>query len=179
MPNATARPRSKAATPLLWLSTLTMGLMAGFFWAFSVLVMPSLKNADDRTFVAGFQEINRGVKSGGFAFGFFGAFIFTGAAAIVHQRMGRRAAARWIFAALLLYIVALAVTIGGNIPLNNKLDQFGDPAKIADLAGARAAFNEPAWNSMNAVRTVATTLGLLALGAALVDHGRAQIPAAE
>lgn len=171
---AVSRPRNRAAAPLLWLSTLAMGLMAGFFWAFAVLVMPALAKADDRSFVFAMQNINRGVQTGGFAFGFFGAFLFTGAATIVYHKMGRKTAARWILAALLLYIVALAVTFGGNIPLNDKLEAFGDPAKIADFAAARAAFDESSWNSLNVIRTIASSLGLLALGAALREHGRAE-----
>ena len=172
--SSVSRSRNKAAAPLLWLSTLTVGLMAGFFYAFAVLVMPALAKADDRSFVFAMQNINRGVQTGGFAFGFFGAFLFTGAATIVYFRMGRRNAARWILAALLLYVVALAITVGGNIPLNDKLEAFGDPEKVVDFAAARAAFNESAWNALNAVRMVACSLGLLALGAALVSHGKAE-----
>lgn len=168
-----AGPRSKAAAPLLYLATLTVGLMAGFFFAFAVLVMPSLAKVDDRSFVVAMQKINEGVQTGAFAFAFFGAFIFTGAAAIVHQRAGYRAAARWIFAAMLLYVVALALTFGGNIPLNDKLAAAGDPAVIADFAAARAAFNEGTWNALNAARTIACMLSLLALVPAIALHGRA------
>jgi uncharacterized membrane protein len=157
---------NRAAAPLLWLSTLTMGLMAGLFYAFAVLVMPALAKTGDREFVTVMQNVNRSVEAGGFMFGFFGAFVFTGAAAIVHQRTGAKATARWIVVALLLYVVALAVTFGGNIPLNDKLET------IADVTAARAAFDESTWNALNVVRVTACGLGLLALGAALVQHGR-------
>ncbi|GAB3904411.1 DUF1772 domain-containing protein [Kibdelosporangium lantanae] len=157
---------NRAAAPLLWLSTLTMGLMAGLFYAFAVMVMPALAKTGDHEFIAAMQSINRGVQNGGFAFGFYGAFLFTGAAAIVHHRMGAKATARWIVVALALYVVALAVTFGGNIPLNDKLET------VADATAARIAFNEPTWNALNDVRTIACGLGLLALGAALVRHGR-------
>jgi uncharacterized membrane protein len=171
---ATTGSHNKLATPLLWLSSLTMGLMAGFFYAFSVLVMPSLAKSDDRAFVVAMQNMNRDVENGAFGFTFFGAFLFTGAGAIVQRRMGRRAAARWMFAALLLYIVALAVTFGGNIPLNNKLAAFGDPSKIKDFAVARAAFDEGTWTTLNTVRATACALGLVALGAAIIEHGRGE-----
>jgi uncharacterized membrane protein len=168
-----ARPRSKAAAPLLYLATLTVGLMAGFFFAFAALIMPSLGKVDDRSFVTAFQKINEGVQSGAFTFAFFGAFIFTGAAAIVHHRMGARTAARWIFAATLLYVVAIALTFGGNIPLNDKLAAAGDPAVIADFAAARAAFDEGSWNALNAARTIACMLSLLTLVPAIALAGRA------
>nr|WP_042186390.1 anthrone oxygenase family protein [Kibdelosporangium sp. MJ126-NF4]CEL17245.1 integral-membrane protein [Kibdelosporangium sp. MJ126-NF4]CTQ91525.1 integral-membrane protein [Kibdelosporangium sp. MJ126-NF4] len=168
-----AQPRSKAAAPLLYLATLTVGLMAGFFFAFAILVMPSLGKVDDRAFVVTMQKINEGVQNGAFMFAFLGAFVFTGAAAIVHHRAGYRAAARWIIAAMLLYVVALALTIGGNVPLNDKLAGAGDPAVIADFAAARAAFDEGAWNALNAARTIACMLSLLALVPAIALHGRA------
>ncbi|MET0233765.1 MAG: DUF1772 domain-containing protein [Kibdelosporangium sp.] len=169
-----ARPRSRAAAPLLYLATLTLGLMAGFFFAFAVLVMPSLGKVDDRTFVVAMQKINEGVQTGAFTFAFFGAFIFTGAAAIVHHRMGARTAARWIIGAFLLYLVAFALTFGGNIPLNNKLAAAGDPAVIADFATVRATFNEGSWNALNAARTIACMLALLVMVPAIALHGRAQ-----
>ncbi|MET0132660.1 MAG: DUF1772 domain-containing protein [Kibdelosporangium sp.] len=171
-----SRPPSRLANPLLWLSTLTIGLMAGFFYAFAVLVMPALSRVDDKTFVITMQRINEGVQTGGFAFGFFGAFVFTTAAAIVQAKMGRRAAARWIIAAAILYLVALAVTFGGNIPLNNKLAAAGDPAQILDFAAARASFDEGAWVGLNAVRLVASSLALLALVPALALTKRAETP---
>ena len=167
-----ARPRSRAAAPLLYLATLTVGLMAGFFFAFAILVMPSLAKVDDKSFVVSMQKINDGVQTGAFAFAFFGAFIFTGAAAILHHRMGARKAARWIFGATLLYFVSLALTVGGNIPLNDKLAAAGDPAVIADFAAARAAFDEGTWNALNAARTIACMLSLLALVPAIALHGR-------
>ena len=169
-----SRPRNRAAAPLLWVSTLAMGWMAGFFWAFAVLIMPALTKVDDRSFVFAMQNINRGVQTGGFAFGFFGAFLFSGAAAIVYNKMGRKAAARWILVAVVLYVVALAVTFGGNIPLNDKLEAFGDPEKITDFAAARAAFDEGSWATLNFVRMVASSLGMLALAAAFRESGRAE-----
>jgi uncharacterized membrane protein len=167
-----ARPHSKAAAPLLYLATLTVGLMAGFFYAFAVVVMPSLAKVDDRSFVTAFQAINEGANAGVLMVAFLGAFVFLGAAAIVHHRMGARSAARWILAALLLYVVALALTFGGNVPLNDKVATAGDPAVIADFAGVRAAFDEDSWNAFNVARTIATSLALLALVPAIALAGR-------
>jgi uncharacterized membrane protein len=167
--SSVTRP-NRLATPLLWLSTLTVGLMAGFFYSFSILVMPALSRVDDKTFIDTMQKINEGAQSNGaFAFGFFGAFVFTAAAAIVQHKMGRRVAVRWIIAALLLYVVALAVTFAGNIPLNNKLAAVGDVSQIQDLVAARAVFEEGTWTTLNHVRALASTLALVALVPALMQ----------
>ena len=45
---------------ILIAATMTMGLMAGVFGIYSNAIMPGLRRADDRTFVAAFQSIDRG-----------------------------------------------------------------------------------------------------------------------
>ncbi|CRK62112.1 integral-membrane protein [Alloactinosynnema sp. L-07] len=167
------RAKGKLAGPLLWLATASVGVVAGVFYAFAISVMPGLAKTDDKAFIDSMQNINRSIENGAFGSAFLGSFIFTGAAAIIENRMGRRAAARWIIASLLLYVVGVAITMGINIPLNQKLEAAGAPANIADLAAVRAAFEDP-WNSAHLARTVACVLALGCLGRALWLHGRAE-----
>ncbi|HEY7596194.1 MAG TPA: anthrone oxygenase family protein [Actinophytocola sp.] len=145
----------------------TVGLMAGTFFAFAVSVMPALATVDDEKFVEVMNKINVSIENNqAFLLTFTGAFVFSGAAAIMHHRMGARAAARWIIAGLALYVVALAVTMGFNIPLNQQLAKAGLPGGTADLAAARADFEGP-WDAYNVVRTIACTLALVCLGRAV------------
>ncbi|MEV8633979.1 anthrone oxygenase family protein [Streptosporangium sp. NPDC051023] len=162
------------AAPLLWLGMVSMGLMAGLFYAFAVSVMPGLARTDDRTFVFAMQRINQAIENPAFATTFFGAFLFTGASAFVQYRLGMRAAARWVVAGLVLYVVALAITMGVNVPLNERLASAGDPSKIADLAAVRESF-EGVWVTTNTVRALACTLALGCLGRALTLHGRDEV----
>ncbi|WP_242659440.1 DUF1772 domain-containing protein [Thermostaphylospora chromogena] len=152
---------------------MTMGLMAGLFYAFAVSVMPGLARTDDHTLVLAMQKINAAIENAVFAASFFGAFVFTGAAAIVHHRLGWRAAARWTLAALALYVVALIITMGVNVPLNARLASVGDPGVISDLAAVRARF-EGTWVTANTARAVACTLALGCLARALSRHGRSE-----
>ncbi|MEU8928145.1 DUF1772 domain-containing protein, partial [Kitasatospora sp. NPDC048545] len=69
------------------------------------------------------------------------------------------------------YVVALLVTMGVNIPLNNQLAAAGDPSQITDFAAVRAKFADT-WVSANMLRTALCTGGLLALSRSLVLHGR-------
>ncbi|SDL03976.1 DUF1772 domain-containing protein [Nonomuraea jiangxiensis] len=154
------------ASPLLWLATVAMGLMAGLFYAFSVSVMPGLAQADNRAFVLVMNRINQAIENPAFALTFFGAFVFTGAAAIAQYRMGLRTAARWTAAALALYVVALAITMGVNVPLNEELAKAAD-----DYAAARENF-EGLWNVTNNVRGLACTLALVCLARSLRLQGR-------
>ncbi|GLW09197.1 hypothetical protein Misp01_43260 [Microtetraspora sp. NBRC 13810] len=147
--------------PALWLAMVTMGLMAGLFYGFSIAVMPGLARADDHTFVQAMQRINESIENPVFFAAFFGAFVFTGAAAVAARRAGTRSAARWIAAALALYTVALLVTIGVNVPLNDELARAGDTG----LAAARAGF-EDVWVAANAARALACTLAVACLARA-------------
>jgi uncharacterized membrane protein len=146
------------------------GLMAGFFWAYSVSVMLGLGKSDDRTFVLAMQRINEAVQNAAFLPVFFGAFVLPAIAAVLHRRLGLRDATRWIVAAVILYGLALAVTFGINIPLNDQLDQAGDPDQIANLAAVRNDFEGP-WVVWNVVRGLLSTAALACLGRALVLRG--------
>ncbi|MFD4395054.1 DUF1772 domain-containing protein [Kitasatospora sp. NPDC058478] len=173
-PGASAAPaaRSKAAGPVLAGATIAMGLMAGLFFAFDVSVMPGLAAGDDRTYVTAMQHINKSIENGMFGLVFVGAFVATGVAAWLQHKAGRRQAALWAAGATVLYVVAVMVTMGVNIPLNNQLAQAGDPSQITDFAGVRAKF-EGTWVATNMLRTLLCTGGLAALTRALVLHGRA------
>ncbi|MFJ9692483.1 DUF1772 domain-containing protein [Kitasatospora sp. NPDC101183] len=162
----------RVAGPVLVGSTIAMGLMAGLFFAFDVSVMPGLAVGDDRTYVTAMQHINRSIENGVFGLVFVGAFVATGAAAWLQHRAGRRRVALWAGAATALYVLALVVTMGVNVPLNNDLAAAGDPAGIHDLAAVREKF-AGTWVATNMLRTALCTAGLGALARALVLHGRA------
>jgi uncharacterized membrane protein len=53
----------RAPGVVLVAAALTMGLLAGFFYAYSVSVMPGLGRTDDRTLVDAMQQINEAVEN--------------------------------------------------------------------------------------------------------------------
>jgi uncharacterized membrane protein len=68
------RPMSRdALAVLLVASTLTVALMAGFFYAYACSVMVGLDRVDDRTFIVTMQWINATVRNAAFAPAFFGS----------------------------------------------------------------------------------------------------------
>jgi uncharacterized membrane protein len=147
--------------------TVTMGMIAGMFFDWATSIMPALAQADDRTYVTVMQKTITTINNSPlFMFSLMGAFVFTGAAAILQHRLGARAAVRWIIAALVLYVVAIMITAGVHFPLNDTLENAGDPDKIADLAALRADTEGP-WTSAHVARTIAATLALSALCRAL------------
>lgn len=145
-------------------ATLTNGLMAGLFAAFSYAVMPGLARTPDAVFVAAMQRVNVAILNPVFGLCFGGALVFSVLAAVLHR--GDRTLP-WILAGLALYVATLLVTFAVNVPLNDRLNAAGD----VDLAAARAAF-ETAWVRWNALRAVLCTAGFGCLSWALVLLGR-------
>ncbi|GAA2602971.1 anthrone oxygenase family protein [Actinomadura fulvescens] len=152
-------------------AVITTGLMAGLFAAFAYAIMPGLAKVDDRAFIDSMQRINVAIINGWFMISFLGALAFAGLAAALHWKGDGRAALPWIIAGLVLYLVMFIITSAINVPMNDKLDAAGDPAKIVDLAAVRAEF-ESRWVAWNIVRAVTSTAALGCLAWALVLHGR-------
>jgi uncharacterized membrane protein len=158
-------------TATLLLATLTMGLTAGLLYAYAHDIMPGLGRADDRTFVAGFQAVDRAISNPWFMFGFLGAPVFTGLAALLQLGADRRSVLAWVLAAFVLFLAVLVITFRVNLPLNAEIQAAGDPDRIADLAAVRERF-ESTWVTWNVARTVVNVAAFGCLAWALVLHGR-------
>ena len=149
-----------ARTSSLVAATITVGLMAGLFAAFSYSVMPGLARTSDRTFVDAMQRINVAIVNGWFLLCFLGALVTSVLAAVLHLGSG---SVFWLTAAgAVLYIATLAITARRNVPLNNALDAAGPDTP----SQTRAAFEAP-WVRWNLVRTATSVAAFLALAAAL------------
>ena len=159
-----------ALAVLLAASTVAVGLMAGFFYAYACSVMVGLDRVDDRTFIVTMQWINATVRNAAFAPAFFGSLVLTIAAAVVAV-VSSRSARGWIVAAAVLYAAAVLVTLTLNVPLNEQLAAAGPADQISDLAAVRAAFEGP-WIRWNLLRTGLTIGSLTALSIALLSHCR-------
>jgi uncharacterized membrane protein len=171
-------PRSAALgsavrTLTLALATLTTGLIAGVFYAYSVSVILGLAAQPDAAYVATMQAINERIENPLFFLSFFGAVLFLLAALAAHlprPRSGRF----WLIAlASALYVGGgFLLTVVANVPLNEELARVAADASASELASARAAYEGP-WNFWNGVRTVFSILAFLTLvGACLLRYGQ-------
>lgn len=161
---------SALRTLSLMVSTVSMALGAGVFLLYAHTIMPALGHADDRTFVAAFQETDKSIMNPWFiGFSFFGALVFGILAAALNRG---RPALRWILLALALHVVVVVLTGAVNVPLNDAIKAAGDPNQIPDLAAVRAAFDESKWRTWNLVRTLLDLAAFVSLAWALVLHGR-------
>jgi uncharacterized membrane protein len=157
-------------TATLSAATLTVGLMAGLFYAYACSVMIGLRGVDDHTFVDVMQRINVAILNGWFLVCFVGALVLTALAAGLHLGADGRPVLPWIVAALVCYGATLLITSAVNVPLNNALAAAGTPDRGTAVSGLRARF-EARWVRWNIARAVTSTVALACLVRALVLHG--------
>lgn len=145
---------------VLVVATILTGLSAGIFFTYDASVTLGLAEVDDETYVATFQAINDTIRNPAFALVFFGALPAIAVALVVHWRSSPLV--RWLIGAgLALYLVCIAVTAAGNVPLNNQLASYTS-IDARSAAEARQEF-EADWNRLNLIRTLAVTASFASL----------------
>lgn len=152
-------------------ATLATGLIAGVFYAYATSVMGALHQTDDRVFIDVMQRINVVIINPWFMIAFMGTVGFSILAGALHLGKEHRTTLIWLGVALVLNVIAFAVTSGLNVPLNDQLAAAGDPNTITDLAAVRADF-ETTWVRWNIVRALVHTLAFLVLCGALFVAGQ-------
>ncbi len=149
-------------TFVLVLSTLSTGLIAGLFYAYSCSVNPGLGRLSDGEYLSAMQSINRAILNPVFFMTFMGTVVLLPISAWLCYQ-GHPSRQFWYFlAAAILYIVgAFGITMGGNVPLNDALDKFNlVGASPEQLAQYRSQF-EGKWNMLHSVRTIANIASFL------------------
>lgn len=142
---------------------VTSGLLAGFFFAWWCSCMIGLRDASDATFVESMQAVNRALPNGRFAIPFFAPVILAPICTWMLFADEQMTAGWWSVAATVLAVITLAITIVGNVPLNNALEA----ASRRNDSAARTAFEVP-WNRWNDIRTATSFLTFCAAVAILV-----------
>lgn len=117
------------ASTVLGAAMIAMGLLAGLFNAFDVGVMLALTAADDRTLVDAMQQMVDKVENPAFFLTFLSARTLAALALRQARRSGAAKTAGSIVAGLAFYTVTVVVTFAFHFPLNEELQQAGDPAQ--------------------------------------------------
>lgn len=151
---------------ILIVATLLCSLVAGFLFAFAVVVMPGIGKLDSRGFVRAFQVID-GVIQGNqplFIFVWLGSIIALPTAILISfselNVAGRVIAC---VAGVVYFLGVQGPTVAVNIPLNNQLQKIDlDSIDDTALQSAREQF-ESTWNRWNVIRAVlaSVAVGLL------------------
>ena len=155
----------RATTMMIFVSTLLSAAIFGFFYAWVCSTMWGLDAADPRVAIAAMQAMNASVRNVVFAPAFFATpVVLVLAAALALARRLPRAALLFGVAALVYAAGALAPTLLVNVPMNEALAAV-DPA-APDAAAIWSEYSRP-WQFWNQVRTAASGLCLLVVGAGL------------
>ena len=145
----------------LALATLLCSLVAGFVFAFAVVVMPGIGKLADGEFLRAFQVIDRVIQNNQplFMLVWLGSVLALLAAAVLGFRQLDGSGRLLMGASVLVYLFGVQLpTATINVPLNNKVQalQIADTEDAA-LATARPEF-ESRWVFWNWVRTILAVL---------------------
>jgi uncharacterized membrane protein len=146
---------------VLMVAAYLCSVVAGFLFAFAVVVMPGIRSLDDGAFIRAFQTIDRVIQNNQPLF----VFVWVGSVLAV---IGAGVTAIWaltgvdrllIIVAALVYLLGVqAPTIAINIPLNSQLQRL-DVATLAETARQRTRETfEARWNRWNVIRTVCASV---------------------
>lgn len=151
---------------LLLLATFLSALMAGFLFAFAIVVMPGIRKLGDREFLRSFRAMDRVIQNNhplfmlmwlGSSISLIAAFVLSMS---VPNELNRVLLASATFANLFL-IQLPTMTI--NIPLNNEVQALDlEQLDEAAVGEARKEF-EPRWNRWNNIRSAVSCIILLGL----------------
>lgn len=151
-------------TALLWFCILGCALLGGVYFAFSAFIMKALREAGQPGIVA-MNTINRVILRSAFMLFFLGTTLASGALLVLGALHFRDAGSAWMIIGGVLYVVGMfGVTLRGNVPLNNALQNV-----TAESRTGTAIWNDylRRWTRWNHLRTLsclgAAALYLLAL----------------
>ena len=139
------------------LAALLCSLVAGFLFAFAVVVMPGIGSLDDRAFIRAFQVMDRVIQNNQplFMVVWIGSVVSLIASVVLGIRHLDGVGRLLITFSALGYLFCVQLpTVTINVPLNNKLQMLDAGAMTeTEQKAARQAF-EPSWNRWNSFRTV-------------------------
>ena len=146
---------------VLILATLLCSLVAGFLFAFAIVVMPGIRKLNDREFIRAFQVIDGVIQNNQpvMVAVWMGSILASVATAGMGFGQLDGIQRLLLISAPLVYILGVQLsTFTINVPLNNKLQAVNvDVMDEAALKAARMDF-EPDWNRWNLVRTPLASL---------------------
>ena len=140
---------------------LTVALISGLLFSFTIAVSPGLKHLSDLEFIKAMKSINKEILNPLFLFCFFGPLLLFPLTIYFPQNDGSN---RWLLiAGFLTYILVIGITATINVPLNNQLERF-DLLNVSqfELTEFRNLF-ENRWTFWNNIRTVLSVVSLILL----------------
>ncbi len=155
---------------VLFGSVILTGLSAGFFYSWSVSVIPGTQKITDASYLESMQSINRAILNPAFFSVFFGSIIFLSISSIYQFHVNKVAFWLMLFSSITYLVGTIGVTGLGNVPLNNQLDVLTlDQLNGAKLTDFRK-FYESNWNRLHWIRTVCAMASFLLAVASIFTY---------
>lgn len=160
--------RSNLLTNIYILIPLTMlGLMAGFFYSYSVSVMPGLNHAQPQVAIATMQSLNITIRNPTFFVTFFLTIPVGLVGALLLWRNHQKRASIWLALASLIYLFGAVIPTGMiNVPMNDALGIQSVPTEFAAASDLWRSY-ALSWTFWNTFRTMTTMLALLICACAI------------
>ena len=150
----------KMTTVLLIVTAVLTALIAGLFYAYSCSVVLGLGKLSDSEYLKAMQNINREILNPVFFMSFMGTAILLPVSTFLLR--GEQPVFIFLLLGTLAYLIGVfGVTVVGNVPMNDMLDQFdishSTPESIKQM---RDGF-ENRWNFLNNIRTVFSVVSIV------------------
>ncbi len=159
---------STLVTILLWAATLSSGLMAGVYFAFSGFIMKAFDNIETAQSVAAMNSINEVILRSLFMPVFFGSSIISFLLVIIAFVYWGDAGAWLALITGMIYFTGMFVcTVVFNVPLNNALARPGP-----DYDNEQQIWSHylRTWTKWNHLRTVSSLITCAFCVWLLTDH---------
>jgi uncharacterized membrane protein len=150
----------RMTTVLLILTATVTALIGGLFYAYSCSVVLGLGKLSDVEYLKSMQSINREILNPVFFISFMGTAFLLPVSTFFYRAQNP------VFIFLLLATIAylggvFAVTMFGNVPLNDQLAQFDIANSTAESIEKMRSQFESRWNFFNNIRTVFSVIAII------------------
>jgi uncharacterized membrane protein len=149
---------------ILLTSAIFTALSAGLLFGYAVSVNPGLNLLPNAEYLSAMQQINRAILNPAFFICYFSPFLLLPLSAWLEHGKSNTAFWCWAAAAGLYILGVLGVTIFGNVPLNNLLENFNIGSATGDQLAEMRDKYEQSWNRLHLIRTgfalIATCLAI-------------------
>ena len=158
---------------ILVLTATTTALIAGLFYSYSCSVVLGLGRLPDAEYIGAMQSINRAVLNPVFFSSFFGTLVLLPLSTYLSYPHPLPVQFWLLLTATIIYLAGVfGVTVAGNIPLNNALDNFDLLNASKEVIAAQRTIFERPWNNLNIIRTIASMLSIVLVIIACINNGK-------
>lgn len=145
----------------LGITTICTGLAAGLCFTWANAVTPGIGKLNNYMYLQAFQQMNRAILNPSFFIVFFGAMLVMCINLYVNRNSGTQTFYLLLASCIIYFAGVIAVTILGNVPLNELLDKTNlENALPQELSDLRTQFEKP-WNTYHYLRTTSAILAFV------------------